>query len=93
LINISLEGIITTMITVYSKNNCSFCLRAKQLLETKGVTYAEINIEEDMDARQRLVNAGVRSVPQIFINEQMLPGGYNGLASQPEEFFTKLKEN
>ena len=81
------------MITVYSKNNCSFCLRAKQLLETKGVTYAEINIEEDMDARQRLVNAGVRSVPQIFINEQMLPGGYNGLANQPEEFFTKLKEN
>lgn len=81
------------MITIYSKNNCGFCQKAKALLEIKGITYAEINIEEDTDARQRLVEAGVRSVPQIFINDEMLPGGYNGLANQPEEFFNNLKES
>ena len=81
------------MITVYSKNNCPFCQRAKQLLELKGLTYAEINIEEDTDARQVLIEAGVRTVPQIFINDQILPGGYNGLAKQPNEFFNALKES
>ena len=81
------------MITIYSKSNCAFCQKAKALLEVKGITYAEVNIEEDTDARQRLVEAGVRSVPQIFINDEMLPGGYNGLANQPEEFFNNLKES
>ena len=81
------------MITIYSKSNCAFCQKAKALLEVKGITYAEVNIEEDTDARQRLVEAGVRSVPQIFVNDEMLPGGYNGLANQPEEFFNNLKES
>ena len=81
------------MITIYSKSNCAFCQKAKALLEIKGITYAEVNIEEDTDARQRLVEAGVRSVPQIFVNDEMLPGGYNGLANQPEEFFNNLKES
>ena len=81
------------MITIYSKSNCAFCQKAKALLEIKGITYAEVNIEQDTDARQRLVEAGVRSVPQIFVDNEMLPGGYNGLANQPEEFFNNLKES
>ena len=81
------------MITIYSKNNCPFCTKAKALLEIKGIEYTEVNIEQDADARQRLVEAGARTVPQIYINEQLLPGGYNGLADQSDEFFNKLKES
>jgi len=62
------------------------------LLESKDINYTEINIEQDADARKRIVDAGLRTVPQIYINEQLLPGGYNGLADQSEEFFNKLRE-
>jgi|TARA_B110000967_G_C18657583_1_gene446483 glutaredoxin len=81
------------MIKVYSKNNCPFCTKAKALLEIKGIKYTEVNIEQDADARKRIVDAGLRTVPQIYINEQLLPGGYNGLADQTTEFFDKLKES
>lgn len=81
------------MLTIYSKNNCPFCVRAKQLLENKGVPFTEINIEKDQDARQMLLDKGLRSVPQIFHGYELLPGGFDGLAKRPEDFFQKLKEN
>lgn len=79
------------MLTVYSKNNCPFCVQAKQLLESKGVEYTEVNIEYDTDARQMLVDHGLRSVPQIFYGYEIIPGGFQGLSKQPQEFFNKLK--
>ena len=66
-------------------------MQAKQLLESKGVDYTEINIEQDPDARQMLVDKGLRSVPQIFHGYEIIPGGFQGLAKQPQEFFNKLK--
>jgi glutaredoxin len=79
------------MLTVYSKNNCPYCVQAKQLLESKGVAYTEVNIEHDPDARQMLLDQGLRSVPQIFHGYEILPGGFQGLAKQSQEFFNKLK--
>jgi len=79
------------MITIYSKNNCPFCDRAKALLESKGVPYTTINIEEQPDAREILVDLGLRSVPQIFKGTTLLPGGFQGLAGKDEEFFNTLK--
>jgi len=79
------------MLTVYTKNNCPFCDRAKSLLESKGVEYTAINIEDQPDARGFLVEQGLRSVPQIFNGTTLLPGGFQGLASKPEEFFNTLK--
>lgn len=79
------------MLTVYSKNNCPFCDRAKQLLESKGVPYTEINIENDPESRQMLVDKGLRSVPQIFHGFELIPGGFDGLSKKPNEFFEKVK--
>ena len=79
------------MLTVYSKNNCTFCDRAKTLLESRGVAYNVINIEDQPEAREFLVDQGLRSVPQIFNGTTLLPGGYQGLAGQPESFWTELK--
>ena len=79
------------MLTIYSKNNCPFCDRAKQLLESKGVSYTEVNIEREPEARQLLVDKGLRSVPQIFKDGVLLPGGYQGLAGKDEAFFETLK--
>ena len=79
------------MLTIYSKNNCPFCDRAKILLENKGVPYNEINIEKDPDSRQMLLDKGLRSVPQIFHGYELIPGGFDGLSKQNAEFFNKVK--
>lgn len=79
------------MITVYSKNNCPFCDRAMALLESKGIEFKTIKMEDDPSARDYLMDQGLRSVPQIFKDGVLLPGGYQGLAGKPEEFWTTLK--
>ena len=79
------------MITVYSKSNCPFCDRAKALLESKGVEYTTVSIEEDQDARQHLLDMGLRSVPQIFNGTTLSQGGYQGIAGKDESFWTTLK--
>ena len=79
------------MLTVYTKNNCPYCDRAKALLESRGVAYQTVNLEEQPDARGFLVDQGLRSVPQIFDGETLLQGGYQGLAAQTEEFWIQLK--
>ena len=79
------------MLTVYSKNHCPFCDRAKQLLESKGVPYTEINIEKDPESRQMLIDKGLRIVPQIVHGDELIPGGFDGLAKKSNEFFEKVK--
>ena len=79
------------MITVYSKNNCPFCDRAVALQESKGIEFKTIKVETDPDAKEFLMDQGLRSVPQIFKDGVLLPGGYQGLAGKDEEFFNTLK--
>ena len=80
------------MITIYSKNNCTFCDKAKGLLKLKGVTFEEIKIDESSEAREFVIGEGHRTVPQIYQDGKLLiEGGYQGLARQPQEFFETLK--
>jgi glutaredoxin len=79
------------MLTIYSKSNCPFCDRAKALIESKGIEYKTISIEEDQDARQHLLDMGLRSVPQIFNGTTLIQGGYQGIAGKQEDFWTTLK--
>jgi glutaredoxin len=80
------------MLSVYTKANCPFCDQAKMLLESRGISYNTINVEKDLEAREFLLEQGLRSVPQIFNNTTLLPGGYQGLAGQPDEFWSKLEQ-
>ena len=80
------------MITVYSKNNCPFCVQAKNLLTFKGFEYEEIKIDEVPEAREFVLSEGHRAVPQIYKDGKLLvEGGFQGLSKQPEEFWTALK--
>jgi glutaredoxin 3 len=79
------------MITVYSKNNCPFCDQAVALLESKGIPFRTIKVETEEGAREFLMDQGLRSVPQIFKDGVLLPGGFQGLAGKDEEFFNTLK--
>jgi glutaredoxin 3 len=80
------------MVTVYSKNNCPFCVQAKNLLKLKGVEYTEIKIDEDSSAKEFVLTEGHRTVPQIYKDGKLLvEGGYQGLTKQSAEFFETLK--
>lgn len=80
------------MITVYSKNNCPYCVQAKSLLELKGITFEEVKIDEVPEAREFVVGEGHRTVPQIYQDGKLLvEGGFQGLKKQNEEFFNQLK--
>ena len=80
------------MITVYSKNNCPFCVQAKNLLKLKGLDYNEVKIDEDTAAREFVLGEGHRTVPQLYKDGKLLvEGGYQGLARQSDEFFQNLK--
>lgn len=67
-------------IEIYTKKTCSYCVRAKQLLDQKGVKYTEIMVDEDpKDLEMMLLRAeGRRTVPQIFINDRGI-GGFDDL--------------
>ena len=72
-------------ITVYTKRNCPFCVRAKRLLERKGVAYDEIRVEGNDDLRIWLAEAtGQKTVPQIFVGDRSL-GGFSDLDALDRE--------
>lgn len=79
------------MLTIYTKDDCPFCDRAKALLESRGIEYTTVNVGIRTEAREFLVDQGLRSVPQVFNGTTLIPGGYQGLAAQTEEFWTQLK--
>jgi len=62
-------------VKIYTTSWCPYCVRAKRLLEKKGVSYEEIDVEGDDEARIRLAEqTGRRTVPQIFIGEHHVGG-------------------
>ena len=66
-------------IEIYTASYCPYCTRSKTLLDRKGVTYQEINIEHDTSQREEMImRSGRRTVPQIFINGKPI-GGYDDL--------------
>ncbi len=66
-------------IQIYTKSACPYCVRAKALLDRKGVAYEEIDAEHDPALRDWLVGAtGQRTVPQVFVDGRSL-GGFSDL--------------
>lgn len=62
-------------IELYSSRWCGFCMRAKMLLDAKGVEYNEIDVDQDSALRaQMMQRSGRRTVPQIFIDEVHVGG-------------------
>ena len=70
----------TPDIVVYSTGWCPYCVRARALLERKGLPVREIKVDEDPAEREAMLarSGGRRTVPQIFIGEQHV-GGFDEL--------------
>jgi glutaredoxin 3 len=70
-----------TRVDVYTTAVCPYCVRAKRLLEARGIAFREIDVGADDAAREDLVaRTGRRTVPQIFIDGRSI-GGYDELAA------------
>lgn len=83
--------------TIYTKDYCSFCTKAKMLLKNKGVQYEEYIISAGYDenkledgqyyaTREQLLEVAphAKTVPQIWLDDNYI-GGYTELAA----FFDK----
>ena len=66
-------------IQMYTTRWCGYCVRAKTLLDGKGLPYEEIALDDDPAFRQRLQElTGGWTVPQILIDDTPI-GGYTEL--------------
>jgi glutaredoxin 3 len=63
-------------VEIYTTPICPYCLRAKRLLDQKGVAYREIDVMGDGAARGEMIARanGRRTVPQIFVGETHVGG-------------------
>jgi glutaredoxin 3 len=63
-------------IRIYTTRWCGYCVRAKALLDARGLPYEEIRVDDDEFFRQTLVDlTGGWTVPQIVIDGRPI-GGY-----------------
>jgi len=72
-------------VKIYTTPYCPYCVRAKRLLEGKGVPYEEVDVANDDQARIELAErTGRRTVPQIFIGQDHV-GGSDDLHALEEQ--------
>ena len=63
------------LVVIYSSDWCPYCIRAKQLLTSKGVAFNEIRVDGQPDVRAEMTRkAGRTSVPQIWIGDTHVGG-------------------
>ena len=68
-------------VVLYTTLVCPYCVRAKSLLQRKGVGYQELRIEGDRELMREMISrSGRRTVPQIFIDDFHV-GGYDDMAA------------
>jgi glutaredoxin 3 len=66
-------------VTLYTTEPCGFCRQAKALLESRGVSYREVNLAKDPQGRADLVAlTGQMTFPQILIGRRSI-GGFREL--------------
>ena len=64
---------------MYTTRWCGYCVRAKALLDSKGIAFEEINLDDDPHFRQMLLErTGGWTVPQILLDGEPI-GGYTEL--------------
>ncbi len=63
-------------VTIYTREGCGYCSRAKSLLSQKGVDFVEHNATFQPEARQEMIakSNGGSTFPQIFIGEKHVGG-------------------
>jgi glutaredoxin 3 len=81
-------------VEIYSKVFCSYCVRAKHLLESKQIEFIEYGIDMDAAKRQEMIQraGGRTTVPQVFIDGRHIGGCSDLVALEREGKLNALLE-
>jgi glutaredoxin 3 len=65
-----------TSVEIYTKQYCSYCHYAKELLSRRGVSFREIDVTGNREMREQMVQraGGRTTLPQIFIGATYVGG-------------------
>ena len=69
---------IPPMYTIYTQNSCGYCHMAKNIMNEHNISFIEISLDHDYQARTMLKEMKCKTVPQIF-NGKLHIGGYTEL--------------
>ena len=62
-------------VVLYGTAYCPYCVRARALLDSKGISYEDIGLESHPERRREMEQrSGRRTVPQIFIDDEHIGG-------------------
>tara|TARA_Y100000768_G_scaffold192602_1_gene144419 strand:- start:470 stop:700 length:231 start_codon:yes stop_codon:yes gene_type:complete len=66
-------------VEIYSKSNCSYCVMAMNFFDSKGIKY-DVYSTDNPDVFKEMLkrNPSARTLPQIFIDDELI-GGYTDL--------------
>ncbi|GIM30050.1 NrdH-redoxin [Clostridium polyendosporum] len=63
------------MIKLYTTNSCPWCVKAKSYLRSQGMDFQELNVQDDMSAREEMVKKSRQmGVPVLDINGTVIIG-------------------
>ncbi|MFA4927092.1 MAG: glutaredoxin 3 [Patulibacter sp.] len=72
---------MSSSVTVYTTVACPYCVRAKALLDARGISYDEIHVGREPEARAELAQkTGMMTFPQILIDDELV-GGFDELSA------------
>ena len=78
---------------IYTKEDCIFCVKAKEKLDACDISYTELRVGKDVSREHLLQLApGAKTVPQIFHDDGRLIGGYKELLLYIESSIETYKE-
>jgi len=67
-------------VLIYTRNNCVWCDRAKNLLTINNLEYEEVDLSDDVlrENFYKKFNNSIKTMPQIFIDDNRI-GGFEAL--------------
>ena len=73
------------LISLFAKEGCPFCARAKEMLNERGLDYEEITLGKDITTRSLRAVTGATTVPQVFIDGKLI-----GTSEALESYFSTV---
>ena len=61
-------------VAIITRDGCSFCAKAKQMLTDAGIDYAEVPLAHTIRTKAVGAIAGAQTVPQVFVNGRLVGG-------------------
>ena len=71
-------------VEIYGAEWCTFCKNAVKLCETRNIEYKYIDIDDTANLRslEERVGSKIKTVPQIFLDGSLVPGGFTGFQQE-----------